>query len=134
MKKQMTYWSAVLVLMALPLLQGCSDDFTGPDGRNPGVTVDRLVLSPGTLEIQVGAQVQMNAKMDDQDIAPRAVEWVSSAPGVAAVSEDGLVEGLATGVVIITAEYQGTFGTAQVRVATGGGKAGKGNEEDERER
>ena len=133
MKKQMTYWSAVLVLMALPLLQGCSDDFTGPDGRNPAVTVDRLVLSPGTLEIQVGAQVQINAKMDDQDIAPRAVEWVSSAPGIAAVSEGGLVEGLATGVVIISAEYQGTYGTAQVRVATAGGGGDKGNDGNEEE-
>ena len=41
MRKQTTFWSAVLALMVLPLLQGCSDDVTGPKAwpaEDPTVT------------------------------------------------------------------------------------------------
>ena len=126
MRTQTRFWSAVLALMVLPLLQGCGDDLTGPNddmirrGGNGGVSADQLVLSPGKLNLRVGQQVQMTVRQGDRQIATHDVAWSSSDIRVAWVSDEGLVEAMANGAVTITARYGGMIDHAAVTVGATG--------------
>ncbi|HSG82507.1 MAG TPA: Ig-like domain-containing protein [Gemmatimonadota bacterium] len=119
MNRRIEYLGAVLVLMALPLVQACGDSVTGPQGQAGDSAVEpagRLALSPAAVEIQAGAVVQIHARLNGQPLDAGELEWSSSNPTVAWVSSRGWVEGTAQGSVVITAEYRGAIATSAVTI------------------
>src|SRR5207245_5664130 len=85
------------------------------------VPVASVSVSPVSASVTVGQTVQLTATPRDANGIPlsgRLITWVSSAPAVAAVSTGGLVTGVATGTVTITATSEGKSGKAAVTVTT----------------
>jgi hypothetical protein len=83
------------------------------------VPVATVEVTPAAATIMVGATVQLSATLRDSTgavLTGRVVTWSSGAGGVAAVSADGLVSGLAAGSATITATREGVSGTASVTV------------------
>src|SRR5207247_6811426 len=61
------------------------------------VPVASVTVSPASASIRVGQLVQLTATLKDASgtvLSGRVISWVSSAPGVAAVSTGGLVTGV----------------------------------------
>jgi alpha-tubulin suppressor-like RCC1 family protein/uncharacterized protein YjdB len=85
----------------------------------PVATVE---VSPATPTVASGATVQLTATPKDAAgnvLLGRAVTWSSSAPGVAAVDDAGLVLGALAGSATITATVEGVNGTATITVTPG---------------
>ena len=83
------------------------------------VPVASVSLSPNPASVQVGSTVQLAATLRDSAgnvLTGRSVTWSSGTPGLATVSATGLVSGVATGTVTITATSEGKSGTATVTV------------------
>ena len=83
-------------------------------------TVASVTVSPATTGLTVGNAQQLTATVRDSGgavLTDRAVTWVSSNSAVATVSPSGLVSGVATGSVTITATSDGVSGTAAVSVS-----------------
>ncbi len=86
--------------------------------RVPVATV--TVSDPGTEPVAPGGTLQLTATARDLAgtiLADRTFNWSSSDNGVATVSNDGLVTGVARGTATITAMVEGKSGSASVRVA-----------------
>lgn len=110
---------ALLILSAVPFLFACDDDsaILGPDH----VAVEQLGI-PGSVTLEVGQAIRLTAAGTDPDGAKREIQWSSSNPQVATVSDRGVVRALAEGSVTITADcgsYR-TFTTVQVIPARAG--------------
>jgi len=75
--------------------------------------VSGLELTPGTSTLTKGASMQFHAMLQYADGTTKDVTesadtlWNTSDPGVATVSEDGMVKGMEVGVVDISADYKG---------------------------
>ena len=83
------------------------------------VAVDRIVVTPKDPSIDVGKTVQLTATLlDKQDnvLTGRTVTWTSSDQSRATVSNTGLVSGIRSGSVTITASSGGKSGNTTVRV------------------
>jgi hypothetical protein len=83
------------------------------------VPVATVEVTPAAASIMVGATVQLSATLRDSTgavLTGRVVTWSSGAGGVAGVSTDGLVSGLAAGSATITATREGVSGTASITV------------------
>jgi alpha-tubulin suppressor-like RCC1 family protein len=110
--------SAGLCLM-LGGLSACSDS-TGPDTTSAVATVQVRAPEPSLVR---GTELQLRAVLkgpNGQVLGGRTVEWTSSDTSVAVVSADsGLVYGLQSGFVTITATSEGTSGTVALQVLTG---------------
>jgi trimeric autotransporter adhesin len=79
-----------------------------------------FVIAPSTLSLAVGQASYLSAFVttpdgDSCNLAPE-VTWQSSAPGVATVSSNGSVTGVASGTATITGTYEGNSGSATVTV------------------
>jgi uncharacterized protein YjdB len=85
------------------------------------VPVARVSVTPETTTITVGQSVALTATPLDgagNPLTGRIVGWTSSDNGVATVSSRGLVIGLASGTVTITASSEGKRATASVTVGS----------------
>ena len=91
----------VFVLAGLAI--GCGGGAEGPGIVNAPVVISVTVALPGTNPIEVTGTVQLSATVEVQNGASQAVEWSSSAPGVATVNQSGLVTGVTGGQTTITA-------------------------------
>jgi len=83
------------------------------------VPVASVVVAPGSGTLRIGTSAQFSATTKDSagnTLTGRAVTWSSSAPGVASVSANGLVNGVSAGSVTITASSEGKSGTSSVTV------------------
>lgn len=83
------------------------------------IPVATVRLSPLSSSVVQGSQVQINATIEDSTgttVTDRAVEWTSSDPTRASVSQTGLVTTTAPGTVTITANSETRSGSAQVTV------------------
>jgi len=83
------------------------------------IPVSTVRLSPLSSSIVQGGTVQLNATIEDSTgttVTDRVVEWTSSDPTRASVSQSGLVTTNAPGTVTITAISETRSGTAQVTV------------------
>ena len=83
------------------------------------VPVATVVVSPGALTLVVGAPRPLKATARDAGGHPlvgRPVTWGTSNPSVATVSAAGVVTGLASGAVTITATAEGKVGSAAITV------------------
>jgi fibronectin type 3 domain-containing protein len=103
-----------LALAALFLLNaGCEQvDVTA-------VPADRVEISPSNPVVGLNGNAQLHAAVLDSDNRPlsgRRISWSSEDEAVAAVDDNGLVTGLATGTTVISAQTEGATGTATVRV------------------
>jgi uncharacterized protein YjdB len=82
-------------------------------------SVASVTVSPSSATITTGKTTQLSATLKDSVgniLGGRTVTWTSSNTGVATVSSNGLVTGLAGGNVTISAASGGQQGTAQVTV------------------
>jgi len=83
------------------------------------VAVASVSVTPSSASIPAGATTQLTATPRDGAGAPlsgRVVTWGSSAPGVAVVSNSGLVTGVAPGSATISATSEGMSGSATITV------------------
>lgn len=83
------------------------------------IPVATVRLSPLSSSIVQGGTVQINATIEDSTgtaVTDRVVEWTSSDPTRASVSQTGLVTTQAPGAVTITATSETRSGTSQVTV------------------
>lgn len=78
-------------------------------------TVAAVTVAPSTLSVAVAAHDKVTAKVGARDYT-NGVRWSSSDPGVATVSQTGVVTGVATGTATITGKYAGATGTCTVTV------------------
>lgn len=101
-------------VLCVAVWQGACESTTTSPSR-----VASVVVSPSTPETVVGQSVQLRATLADQEgnvLNGRSVTWSTSAPSVASVNGDGLVQGLAQGTATVTAASDGTSGTAHLTV------------------
>ena len=86
------------------------------------IKVSSITISPETTTIEVGETKQLTAAVLPNDAENKEIEWSSSDTSVATVDANGLVTGVASGEVTITATAKDgsrVTGTAQVTVSTG---------------
>jgi uncharacterized protein YjdB len=85
----------------------------------PLIPVASVAVAPPTVSVQVGATAQLTATTHATDgnvLTGRSVSWTSSAEDLAAVSQSGVVTGMAAGSATITATSDGKSGTAVVTI------------------
>lgn len=98
---------------------GATDEPVG----DPGVTIDRVVVSPSTGSIEPGEWINLSAvalttsgtPVDDVDFS-----WTSTNEAVATVDGSGRVAGVSVGAVTIRASASGRVGSASISVASSG--------------
>ena len=82
--------------------------------------VDRVVVAPPSIAIQVGQSAQLTPTAFDASGSPltgRQFTWATASPGIAAVTTTGMVIGMAPGgPVTITATSEGKSGSSSVTV------------------
>ncbi len=81
--------------------------------------VARVTIDPNTPSVPVGEAIQLTAtarSSDEAILSGRLVEWSSADVAVATVDEDGIVTGVAEGIVTITARVEGLFKSVDVTV------------------
>jgi uncharacterized protein YjdB len=89
----------------------CSKDDPAP------VQVSDVTLNKTTLTLIIGDTETLTATVTPDDAADKTVTWTSSAPAIAAVTDDGLVMALARGYVTIRATtVNGKTATCDVTV------------------
>lgn len=107
--------SAAALSVGISAALGCSDP-----SAPPAVVATIEVTSPIGNRMAVARTVQLSATARDADgqAIPVVVNflWSSSAPGIATVSSEGLVSGLAPGEATISALARGVTGTLVMRV------------------
>ena len=82
--------------------------------------VASVAVGPATVALPIGGTVQLTAQPLSSTggaLAGRTVLWTSGAPGVASVTQTGLVTGIAPGVALIVAIVDGASGTSTVTVS-----------------
>ena len=85
----------------------------------PPPPVAAVTIAPVTVELVIGASVQLRAATWDADgrvLRGRSVTWANSDPAVGAVSATGMVRALTRGSTTITATSEGQRGTSVVIV------------------
>ena len=115
---------SLILFVGLPFFLGCQGTPVGPGQDMSAQTLSRgsleLIILPGNVDLAVGDQFEFAlCWVDGEDIYddPRKVlEWTSEDSGIASVSRDGLVQGLASGTVRITVEVEGAEAEALVTV------------------
>jgi len=115
MSKGIQQITTLLACAALPLAVACADDATGPaitrGGGSLTAEVARMTLEPDNVVLHLGESVQLYAELADGQGTPLAagvmgsVHWSSSRPGVVAVNYIGMLQALAAGKAVITADY-----------------------------
>lgn len=82
------------------------------EGTVTGVTLDKSVAT-----VAVGQKITLTARITPIDARNPAVAWSTSVPGIATVTSDGVVSGVAEGTCIITATTVDGNKTASCTVA-----------------
>ncbi len=94
---------------------------TPPPPTQPVASLQYVSVTGNFLIGSVGGTTQLKANANttsgSQDVTGQA-SWQSSNDSIATVSSGGLVSAKATGLVVITATYQGVSGPAGISIAT----------------
>jgi hypothetical protein len=118
---------SLILFVGLPFFLGCQGNPVGP-GQDMSAPPEQilsggsleLIILPGNVDLAVGGQFEFAlCWVDGEEVYddPRKVlEWTSEDSGIASVSRDGLVQGLASGTVRITVEVEGAIAEALVTV------------------
>ncbi len=102
-------------VLASLVLGGCEGDITPPGG---GV-VEFLLLQPDDITMTLGEARRIDVFPKNSRgavLLGRAVAWTSSAPEVASVDEEGIVNALAEGLAKVTARVEGREQRARITV------------------
>lgn len=102
--------------LSLALLLGGACGVTDTDEPTP---VDTVEVTPSALDVMAGTIAALNAKVTDaagNDLRNRRVVWASADPGIATVSDNGVVTGVSVGRVAVAATVEGKSGIASVNV------------------
>lgn len=81
-----------------------------------GPLVESVEITPNTVNLLVGEKATLVATVLPADAEDPTVTWVSSAPEVATVSAEGVVEALAAGEAVITATAGEVYAQCEVSV------------------
>lgn len=84
------------------------------------VPVDRIIVSPDTATLVVGATRQFTVALRDSaghDLSGRALVWNPGDPAILGVNQSGLVTALAAGTTTVSVGSEGKVGQAHVTVA-----------------
>ena len=85
-----------------------------------GPSVEQITLSKSSIEVQVEDTTSVTYTITPSEAAEKTtVKWTTSDPGVATVSESGVITGVAEGTCTITATAGGQSGTVTVTVKDG---------------
>ena len=102
------------LLCAMLVLPFAAWSCTKPETEKP---VSNVSISPVTLSLEIGATGKLEATVSPSDATDNTVSWNSSNPGVATVSSDGTVTGVAEGTASVTASAGGKRASCQVTVS-----------------
>jgi uncharacterized protein YjdB len=83
------------------------------------VPVARVTVSPSSVAIDAGKTATLTAKVMDAAgnvLTGREVTWTSSDTRIVTVDQAGVVRGVRSGTVVVTATSEGKFGTSSVKV------------------
>jgi trimeric autotransporter adhesin len=108
------FWRRMPLVHAVLFASACG--VTDTDEPSP---VESVVVTPPTLEVGVGATGALDAEVTGFGgavLRDRRVVWASANPGVATVSDKGVVTGVSAGRVEIAATVEGKSGIASVTV------------------
>ncbi len=86
------------------------------------VSLDSVQVSPGSITLDVGKTQELRVAAftgSGKAANTQDFEWTSSAPGIASVSEEGIVTGVAPGEATITVSAGEIRGSARVTVSKG---------------
>ena len=89
-----------------------------PEGKEPNTPVTGITLDKSTLALAVGGSEQLTATIEPPAATNQNVEWTSSDPLVATVSDTGLVTAIAPGTatIFVDAEDGELYATCAVTV------------------
>jgi uncharacterized protein YjdB len=85
----------------------------------PAGPVTRVTVNPAAASLTIGQARQLGAILEDAEgdlAADRLITWTSTAPNVATVSPNGLVQAIRAGSAVIEATSEGTRGRAAIVV------------------
>ncbi len=102
-------------LVVAAFVTGCGSS----EPTKPSVTVTSVNVTVSTSQLEVAGTQAATAEVRDQNnalVTGKSVTWLSSAPGVATVSAEGLITAVAPGATTITATVEGKSGTASIIV------------------
>lgn len=108
------FWRGMPLVYALLLGTACG--VTDTDEHTP---VDTVEVTPPSIQVMAGTIAALTAKVTDDAgnvVRDRRVVWASADPGIATVSESGVVTGVSVGRVEVAATAEGKSGTASVNV------------------
>ena len=71
---------------------------------NESILVKEIKLSPSTATIKVGSTTQISANIEPSNATNSELVWTSSDPSIATVTDKGVVKGVKSGVITITAK------------------------------
>ena len=96
-----------ICLTAVPLaflsLASCEKEQNGSAKSNSPIFVEDISLDKKELTIEVGKTAALTATVYPEDAEDKSINWVSSEPDVASVSDNGEVRGYFAGETIISA-------------------------------
>ena len=105
---------------------GATDEPVG----DPGITIDRVIVSPSTGSIAPGQWIDLSAvalTTSGSPVGDVDFTWTSTNDAVATVDGSGRVTGVAEGAATIRASASGRVGSASISVSSGGEQPGAVN-------
>ena len=108
------FWRGMPLVHAV--LFGSACGVTDTDEHRP---VDTIEVTPPSLDLMAGTIAALSAKVTDgagNVVRDRRVVWASADPGIATVSENGVVTGVSVGRVDVAATAEGKSAIAVVNV------------------
>lgn len=83
----------------------------------PEITAEEIILSVSEATIPINGTVTIDATILPAETSDKSITWISSNPGVAEVSEEGIVKGISVGTATIAAMCGTVSATCTVTVS-----------------
>ena len=111
------------VLAIATLIGAVACGGSGGPAPGPTPTTDHIVMSQPSATVQVNNQITLSATAIATDGTTQAATftWATAAASIATVTQQGIVTGVAPGLVDITAKFGGKTGKTAVTVTQQGG-------------
>jgi len=108
------FWRGMPIVHAVLLVSACG--VTDTDVPTP---VESVAVTPPSMQVAAGATGALDAEVKDATgnvVRDRRVVWATANPGIATVSDNGVVTGVAAGRVDVAATAEGKSAIASVTV------------------